>query len=146
MVYSIAKLKSNDDRTSPCFKPFLIGNMSDKFLHARTQLYFSVRHIFISLTRFKGIPKKLNASIIQDLPPNWIISFLEVYKDLMHCFVVFPFFSSIWRMQNIWSVVELLHRNPHWWSPTVSSAYGINLDSRILDKILYVVDKSDLPV
>jgi len=26
------------------------------------------------------------------LPPNWIISFLEAYKELMHCFVVFPFF------------------------------------------------------
>jgi len=34
----------------------------------------------------------LNKDIIQDLTPNWIISFLEVYKELMHCFVVFPFF------------------------------------------------------
>ena len=32
MAYSKAKLKSNGDRASPCFKPFLIGNMSDKFL------------------------------------------------------------------------------------------------------------------
>ena len=42
-------------------------------------------------------------------------------------------------MQNIWSVVDLLRRNPHWWSPVTSSAYGINLESRMLDKILYVV-------
>jgi len=35
----------------------------------------------------------------------------------MHCFIVFPFFSSICRMQNIWSVVDLLRRNPHWWCP-----------------------------
>jgi hypothetical protein len=28
MTYSRAKLKSNGDRASPCFKPFLIGNMS----------------------------------------------------------------------------------------------------------------------
>jgi len=32
-------LKSNGDRASPCFKPFLIGNMSDKFLPTRTLLY-----------------------------------------------------------------------------------------------------------
>jgi hypothetical protein len=32
-----------------------------------------------------------NQNITQNLPPNWIISFLEVYKDLMHCFIVFPF-------------------------------------------------------
>ena len=32
MAYSKAKLKSNDDKASPCSKPFLIGNMSDKCL------------------------------------------------------------------------------------------------------------------
>jgi hypothetical protein len=44
-------------------------------------------------------------------------------------------------MQNIWSTVDLLRRNPHWWSPITSSAYGINLESKMLDKILYVVGK-----
>jgi len=34
---------------------------------------------------------KLNEKIIQELPPNWIICFLEVYKQLMHCFSAFPF-------------------------------------------------------
>jgi len=32
---------------------------------------------------------------LHDLPPNWIISFLEVYKKLMYCFIVFPFFLNI---------------------------------------------------
>jgi hypothetical protein len=32
MAYSKAKLKSSDDKASPCFKLILIGNMSDKFL------------------------------------------------------------------------------------------------------------------
>jgi len=45
MAYSKAKLKSNGDRVSPCFKPFLIGNMSDKFLPTRALLNVSVRHI-----------------------------------------------------------------------------------------------------
>ena len=47
MAYSKAKLKSSGDRASPCFKPFLIGNLSDTFLPTRTLLYVSVRLIFI---------------------------------------------------------------------------------------------------
>ena len=39
MTYSKAKLKNNSDRASPFFKPFLIWNMSDKFLPTRTLLY-----------------------------------------------------------------------------------------------------------
>ena len=54
--HSKTKLKSNGDRASPCFKPFLIGNMSDKFW---TLLYVSVRHIFINLTSFLGIPNSI---------------------------------------------------------------------------------------
>jgi hypothetical protein len=47
-------------------------------------------------------------------------------------------------MQNMWSVINLLHQNPQWWNPVISSAYGVNLDSRMLDKIFYVVDKIDI--
>jgi hypothetical protein len=38
-------------------------------------------------------------------------------------------------------VLDLLRRKPHWWCPIMSSAYGVKLDSRMLDKILYVRDK-----
>ena len=34
-----------------------------------------------------------------------------------------------------------MRRNPHWYSPEISSAYGFKLDSMMLDKILYVVDE-----
>ena len=47
--------QSNGARASPCFRLFLIGNMSDKFLPIWTLLYISVRNIFISLARFMGI-------------------------------------------------------------------------------------------
>jgi len=46
MAYSKAELKSNGDKASPYFKPFVIGNMSDKLLPTRALLYVSVRHIF----------------------------------------------------------------------------------------------------
>jgi hypothetical protein len=34
-------------------------------------------------------------------------------------------------MQKIWSVVDLLCRNPHWWTPIILSKYGLNLERRI---------------
>ena len=37
------------------------------------------------------------------------------------------FFSSIWRMQGAWSVVDLLRRSLHWWSPIISSAVELSL-------------------
>ena len=55
MMYPKAKLKSNSNRASPFFKPFLTGNMSDKFLPTQTLLHVSVRNIFIRLTSFMGI-------------------------------------------------------------------------------------------
>jgi len=48
-------------------------------------------------------------------------------------------------MQNIWSVVDLLHWDPHWLFPVVSYAYSVNIDRKMLDKFLYVVDTSDMP-
>ena len=90
VAYSKAKLKSSGNRASPCFKPFLLGNLSDTFSPIRTLLYISVRLILINLTSFLGIPN--SRIILYDLSPNWIISFLEVYKERMNYFIVFPFF------------------------------------------------------
>jgi len=45
-------------------------------------------------------------------------------------------------MQTVWSVVDLLRRNPHWCSPLISSTYEVKFETRILDKILYVVANS----
>jgi hypothetical protein len=50
MAYSKAELKSIGDRASPCFKPFLIGNLSDTFLPTWTLLYASARLIFYIYT------------------------------------------------------------------------------------------------
>jgi hypothetical protein len=54
MAYSKAKFKNSGDRTSPCFRPFWIGKLSDKCLPIRTLLYVSFQHILISLTRLLG--------------------------------------------------------------------------------------------
>ena len=46
-------------------------------------------------------------------------------------------------MQNIWSVVDLWHPNPLWWCTIIPFVYGVSLDSRMLDKILYIVDRHE---
>ena len=80
---------------------------------------------------------KISENTIPDHPPNWIRSFFEVYTYQMHCFIIFPLFSSIWQMQDVWSVIDLLRKKNPYWSPIIFSAYGVNLDTRMLDKILY---------
>jgi len=37
MAYYKAKLKSIGDRASPCFKSFLIGNLSEEYIAAQIQ-------------------------------------------------------------------------------------------------------------
>jgi hypothetical protein len=58
MAYSKAKLKSNGDRASPCFKPFLIGNISDKFLPTPTLLYVSVRILQYIVKKLQNLNSK----------------------------------------------------------------------------------------
>ena len=145
MAFSKAKLKSNGDKSSSCFKPFLTGHMSDKCLPTRTLLQVSFRHICSSLTSSMGIPKWMRILYKISLLSKFL-AFLNPIKSWCTAAIYSHFFSSIWRMQNIWSIVDLLRRNQHWWSPVISSAYGVNLDCRILDNILYVFDKSDMPL
>jgi hypothetical protein len=47
-------------------------------------------------------------------------------------------------MQNILSVVDLLHWNPHGWSQIILGIYGINFERRMLDNLLYEVGKSEI--
>ena len=85
MAYSKAKMKSNSNKTSPCFKPFLIGNMSDKFLPTQTLLYVSVRHIFINPTSFLGITNSMGilykTSLLNEAVHQFFIDFKKVYDS-----------------------------------------------------------------
>jgi hypothetical protein len=78
MAYFKPKLQSKCDRASPCSKPFLTGNMSDNsWLRGLCYTYKS--DTFLLSLPFH-VDTKLNGNITQDLLPNWIISFLEVYE------------------------------------------------------------------
>jgi hypothetical protein len=62
----------------------------------------------------------------------------------MHCFIVFPFF-----LKYLTNAEYMINSLPAAYKstlmiPIISSAYGVNLDSRMLDKILNVTGKSDM--
>jgi hypothetical protein len=62
----------------------------------------------------------------------------------MHWFILFSFSLKFLKNAEYMAVVDLLGRNPHWWSPVIFIVYGVNLDSRTVDNILYVADKNDI--
>ena len=79
-------------------------------------------------------------------------SYTEMYViSLVHPLQSWDYFSTTsifpkYLMNaELWPVVDLLRRNPHWWSPIIASAYGVNLDSRMLHKSLHAADKSEMP-
>jgi len=62
----------------------------------------------------------------------------------MHCFIVFPFLLKyLTSAEYIISSLSVALK-PTLMIPITSSAYGVNLDSRMLDKILYAVSNSDM--
>ena len=80
MAYSKAKLKSIGDRASPCFKPFLIGNLSDTFLPTRTLLYVSVRQ---DKVRSLGALQTNNA--ISEIRERWIEGYSHFSLQRFKC-------------------------------------------------------------
>ena len=67
MAHSKAKLKSNGNNTSPCFKTFL----QETRRHISVYLDFAIgftQTLLLALP-FHG-DAKLNENIVQDLPPN----------------------------------------------------------------------------
>jgi hypothetical protein len=76
-------------------------------------LQVSLKLIFLSQTIFM-VPKKLNEMNVQYLPPNRIIGFHETCEWLMYCLMYPHYVKSIWQMQNVWSVLDLLSWNLHW--------------------------------
>jgi hypothetical protein len=136
MAYSKVKLQSNEDKASSCFKTLLIGNMSDKFLPTHSLLFVSFRHVFIGLTWITAIPNSIRILYKTSLltEPQ---TFLKSINSCRTASFYSHFFSSIWRMQYISSLVDLLRRNPHWWSPLITTTFGVTSDSRMLNSVLY---------
>jgi hypothetical protein len=71
MAYSKEKLKSKSHKGSLFSRPCWIGNASGKFLHMRTLLQVSFKHILIGVTSFIGTPHSMrmlySTSLLTDL-------------------------------------------------------------------------------
>jgi hypothetical protein len=61
MAYSKATFKSNGDKASPCFKPFLMGNDRQTFAFPESAISFS-QTFFIILASLIGIPHSTRIS------------------------------------------------------------------------------------
>jgi hypothetical protein len=64
---------------------------------------------------------------------------------MMYCTIILPLFLQYLTHRENLSVVDLLHQNPYWCSPIISTAYGISIERRMLDKILYEADSNEMP-
>jgi hypothetical protein len=92
------------------------------------------------------LSENVGASISRN-PKGLQCMYREKFTFTFYCIIVLPFSLSPIsdECKNIWSVADRLRRNPCWWSPTILSTYGLNLEKMILDKLLYEVDESDVP-
>jgi hypothetical protein len=121
MAYSEAKLKSNgDDRVSPCFRPFWIGNASDMHLY-RHYCRFDL-NILINLSSFSGMPNSMtklcNISLLSE---PW--AFLKSKKK--QCIIVcasFPVYDNAKYL-----ISGYLEIHTYVWYPIISSTCGVNL-------------------
>jgi hypothetical protein len=68
--------------------------MSDKCLLTRTP-YVGFKHTHFYYPYQFHEDTKRNENTIQNLPPKLITGFIEAYKYLMRCFIVFQFFLKL---------------------------------------------------
>ena len=112
------------------FQTILNRKHGRQIFDCQALLCVSFRHIFISLTSFMGIPNSIwvlySTSLLTES-----YAFLKCIKGWWTASLYSHFFSSIWRLQNIWLVVNLLCKNLHWWSPVIYCGYGAKLDSKM---------------
>jgi hypothetical protein len=143
MAYSKATLKSSGDRTSPCFRLFWIRKLSDKCLPIRTLLYVQFKYILVTLTSFMGTSNSMRILYNTSLFTESYV-FPKPMNSWCTVSLYFSFFSSIRRMQKIWSVVDVWRRNSHWWPPIISSIHYLTLRESYR-MIFCRVDSSDIP-
>jgi hypothetical protein len=139
------ELKSSGDKTF-CYRAFWIGKLSEKCSPTQILLLVSFKEILISLTSFMHTPNfmkycagKILPSLLNHRLPwsSWVADVLS------HCTPIFSPVSNECKISNQYLIS--LCQNPYWWSPIISSTYGLNLESRIFDKMLCDVDSIDFP-
>jgi hypothetical protein len=125
---------------------YLFQNVLDRkkcrqMLAYSTLLRVSLRQIF-SLASSLNVPKSI-ILMYKTFLTTETQAFLRSTHNWSTALCYFHFFARILRMQDTRLVVDLLHLNSHWWSPIIFSRCVVNLDSKIVYKILNVDEKSN---
>ena len=79
---------------------------------------------------------------------SWHASFLLIFKQTLYLLTSLlhsHFFSDICQILNMWSTVDLFLLNPDWYRSIISFAYGVILVKSMFEKILFGIDKSEIP-
>jgi hypothetical protein len=72
------------------------------------------------------VPRLRMSSSSTSFPPSAFMA-CSMTPLSFHCLIIPHCFCSIWQIQNIWSVVNLLPWNPHWSSKIISWIYRVTL-------------------
>jgi hypothetical protein len=129
-LYSKAELKSNYGKPSPCIRRFWIWN---KYWLVWTLLWVSLKHILISLNSFLDIRSSMRVLYNISLSTE-LYYFLKSTNSWYAVFCILHYLTNA--KKKTWSLVDLLCWNPLWWSLIISSSCGVNIEKRILNKML----------
>ena len=134
MSYSKASFINNSEKTSPCFRTLLIGNISNNFWLTGLYRRFRFKYIFVSPTNFlvkSNRPRILYIIILPNESQDFLKSGLPNYRPV--------FFLRY--LKNAEFVVSSWYIKPKSTLIIIYSAYRFKLECRMLDKILHVVRK-----
>jgi len=142
MAYSKAKLKTIV-KIMTLFEIILNRKcIRHIYLHMWTLPF---KHVLIILTVLTGMPNSMR--IFYDVSPmNEAYAFSKSLSNSCILLLYSLLFSGTWLMKDTWSVVDLLHQNPHRWSSIISPMYLVHFERRILNTILYAVGNRDIPL
>jgi hypothetical protein len=131
MAYSKAKLKSDGDKASPCFRPFWVGNVSDRCsslneFHTRTKLRAKLQFLILQSWRLYTSDRKTTGSELNSgkhcprfmwCHQFWFVGVVRKYANFPTSskapFAVFMFFGPTLRWPDIYSVLSLCLL-PYW--------------------------------
>jgi len=131
-----SKTRSNktEDNASPYLTLLVMGNVNVYWY----QLMVALEPAMVtpkSWTNFFGIPiirRLFNILFLLTLSKACLKSMNKLFRCVLNSYT----FSCVCLMVKMWSLVERFTQYPRWYSPSISSAYSINLLYKIPDNIL----------
>lgn len=145
MIFSKTTLKRRGKSPSPCLTLVLIPkgwNISPLNLMLDFVDFVLLRVGLMRFISFGSIPDSLRT--LKNVF-NYIIGLSKIYKGDHYSLVCKLYFlMSLFRLK-ICSALDIPFLNPSWYSPIFGSISSSNLSKKILERILYVISRRDIP-